>query len=47
MIEERFDYQDNETLSDEEIKKAEKFCDNIWEHIEPFIEQNFVTFDID
>lgn len=46
MIEDRFDYQNNENLSDEEIEKAEIFCDNIWDNIENFIKQNFVELDI-
>lgn len=47
MIEHRFEYQFEDNLSDEEIKKAENFCDAIWDHIACFIEQNFITFDID
>lgn len=47
MIEHRFDYQFEDALSDEEIEKLENFCNASWGHIERFIEQNFVTFDID
>ena len=47
MIEHRFDYQFEDTLSDEEIEKAENFCNAIWGHVERFIEQNFIIFDID
>lgn len=47
MIEHRFEYQFDDTLSDEEVEKAENFCDVSWGHIECFIEQNFITFDID
>ena len=47
MIEHRFDYEFENNLSNEAIKEAEEFCDNIWNNIERFIEQNFVTLDID
>lgn len=47
MIEHRFDYAFENNLSDEKIKEAEEFCDDIWDNIERFIEQNFVTLDID
>ena len=46
-IECRFDYMCNENLSDEEIKEAERFADEIWSEIDKFIKENFVTIDID
>lgn len=46
MIETRFDYGSDETLSDEEYEQAENFCDHIWENIEEFIKENFVSLDI-
>jgi hypothetical protein len=47
MIEHRFDYQYADNLTDEEIGKAEQFCDNIWEEIDKFIVNNFVVLTID
>lgn len=47
MIENRFDYQNDKTISNEEIEKAENFCDNIWDHIGVFIEENFISLDVD
>ena len=46
MIETRFDYGSNEVLSDEEYREAENFCDHIWENIEEFIKENFVSLNI-
>ena len=46
MIESRLDYDLDESLSDEEIKAAEQFCDNIWEHIQKFIDENFICLDV-
>lgn len=45
MIEHRLDYQ-FEDLSDEEIKAAEAFNDNIWNYIYDFVENNFEQLEI-
>lgn len=47
MIEHRFDYQTDDSISDEEIEKAEAFCDNIWERVGAFIADNFVSLNVD
>lgn len=47
MIEHRFDYQTAENLSDEAIEIAENICDNIWEIIIDFVNDNFVVLDVD
>lgn len=41
MIENRFDYQYDDDLTDEEVESAEKFCDSIWENIDTFVHDNF------
>jgi hypothetical protein len=46
MIEDRFDYQYDDNLSDEEIEAAENFNDNIWNHIYDFVEEHFEQLDI-
>ena len=46
LIEERFDYQFEDDISDEEIKAAEEFNDDIWNHIYDFVEKNFQQLDI-
>ena len=47
MVEHRFDYQFDESVSDEEFDKAEELINNIWEAIDLFVNTNFVTLDID
>lgn len=47
MVEHRFEYQFDENSSDEEIEKAEKFCDTIWDNINNFINENFITLNIE
>lgn len=44
IIEGRF-YVDG--LTDEEIEAKEELCDDIWGYITDFIDENFVTLDID
>lgn len=46
MIENRFEYQYDETLSDEEIIAKELIVDNIWDCIYDFITTNFKILDI-
>ena len=46
MIENRFDYQFDDDISNEEIKAAEEFNDNIWNNIYDFVEANFEQLDI-
>ena len=46
MIENRFEYQYDETLSDEEIIVKELIVDNIWDCIYDFITTNFKILDI-
>jgi hypothetical protein len=46
MIEDRFDYQYDDNISDEEIEAAENFNDNIWNHIYDFVEEHFEQLDI-
>jgi hypothetical protein len=46
MIEDRFDYQYDDDISDEEIEAAENFNDNIWNHIYDFVEEHFEQIDI-
>jgi hypothetical protein len=46
MIEDRFDYQYDDNISDEEIEAAENFNDNIWNHIYDFVEEHFEQIDI-
>ena len=43
-IEGRFNY---DGLDEEEIEAKEEFCDDIWNCIECFIKNNFITLDID
>ena len=43
-IEERFNY---DGLDDEDIEAKEEFCDDIWNCIGCFIQNNFVVLDID
>ena len=47
MIENRFEYQYDDGLTDEEIRNAEEFCRSIWENIDNFVQDNFhVLFDV-
>lgn len=43
----RCDYMDDENLTDEEYAKAEMLHDCIWGYISEFIDENFITLDID
>ena len=47
MVENRFEYQYDESISDEDFDKAEELANNIWEAIDLFIDINFVVLDID
>ena len=47
MVEHRSDAMYDENASDEEIRQAEEFCDAIWDNIDGFINENFVTLDIE
>lgn len=44
MVEHRFD---TDGLTDEEIAEKENFCDNIWDRITDFINENFVVLEMD
>ena len=46
-IEGRFDVFSDVNASDEEITKAENFCDNIWGEIADFIAANFTTIEVE
>lgn len=47
MVEQRYDVFSILDLSEEERKNAEEFCNNIWEHIDNYIKENFEIVDID
>lgn len=46
-IESRFDAFSNVNATDEDVIKAEKFCDNIWDEIHDFIVSNFTIVEIE
>lgn len=47
MIENRFEYLYDDTLSDKEREKAEKFCENVWDDINKFVDDNFEQIVVD
>lgn len=47
LIENRHNYKFDKNLSKQDIQKCEEFCDNVWENIDTFVQENFVTIDID
>lgn len=47
MVENRLDYEYDDTLSEEEYSYAEERANNPWEFIDLFIAMNFKTLDID
>ena len=47
IVENRFDYQYDEDITDEEFKMAEAVCDNIWDIIDTFVNDNFIVLEVD
>ena len=47
LVENRFDYMSNDSLTDEQYLKAQELDDNIWEAIDLFVSANFIVLDIE
>ena len=47
LVEGRFDYKDDDTLSDKQVKQAEEFAWFAWDFIDEFIQKNFKVLTID